>query len=75
MNPPELIIYLLTFVFWMICVVGGVGLSILGFFLSLMRGSFGQEEQNAKDMELLRSKKKSITNSYNNKLFIQLPYV
>ena len=59
MSAPELVIYLLTLVFWIICVVGGAGLSILGFFLSLMRGSLGQEEQSAKEMELLRSKKKS----------------
>merc|ERR1719206_942185 len=55
---PELVIYLLTLVFWIICLVGGAGLSILGFFLSLMRGSLGQEDQSAKEMELLRSKKK-----------------
>merc|ERR1719347_1983098 len=58
MSAPELVIYLLTVVFWIICLVGGAGLTILGFFLSLMRGSLGQEDQSAKEMELLRSKKK-----------------
>ena len=59
MSTPELVIYLLTLVFWIVCYVGGLVLSILGFFLTLMRGSLGQEDQAAKEMEMMRSKKKS----------------
>ena len=59
MSPPDLVIYLLTTAFWITCLFGSFILSILGFFLSLMRGSFGQEEKSAKELELLNSKKKS----------------
>ena len=60
MSQPELVLHLLSLVFWVVCVLGGIVLSILGFFLSLMRGSFGQEEQAATKAELmLASKKKS----------------
>ena len=57
MSPPELIIYMLTTSFWITCLFGSCILSILGFFLTLMRGSFGQEEKSAKEMELVNSKK------------------
>ena len=60
MSQPELVLHLLSLVFWVVCVIGGIVLSILGFFLSLMRGSFGQEEKAATKAELmLASKKKS----------------
>ena len=59
MSPPELVIYLLTTAFWITCLFGSCILSILGFFLTLMRGSFGQEEKSAKELELVNSKKKS----------------
>ena len=59
MSPPELIIYLLTTAFWITCFFGSCALSILGFLLTLMRGSFGQEEKSAKELELVNSKKKS----------------
>ena len=60
MSQPELVLHLLSLVFWVVCVLGGIVLSILGFFLSLMRGSFGQEEKAATKAELmLASKKKS----------------
>lgn len=57
MSPPELIIYMLTTSFWITCLFGSCILSILGFFLTLMRGSFGQEVKSAKEMELVNSKK------------------
>ena len=57
MSPPELIIYILTTSFWITCLFGSCILSILGFLLTLMRGSFGQEEKSAKEMELVNSKK------------------
>ena len=57
MSPPELIIYILTTSFWVTCLFGSCILSILGFLLTLMRGSFGQEEKSAKEMELVNSKK------------------
>ena len=59
MSPPELIIYLLTTGFWITCLMGSCVLYILGFMLTLMRGSFGKEEKSAKELELLNSKKKS----------------
>ena len=60
MSQPELVLHLLSLVFWVVCVLGGIVLSVLGFFLSLMRGSFGQEEKAATKAELmLASKKKS----------------
>ena len=59
MSPPELIVYLLTTAFWITCFFGSCALSILGFLLTLMRGSFGQEEKSAKELELVNSKKKS----------------
>ena len=60
MTGPELAVHILTSSFWILCQLLGVILSILGFFLALMRGSFGQEDQSAKDVEILKSKKKSM---------------
>ena len=57
MSPPELIIYILTTSFWITCLFGSCFLSILGFLLTLMRGSFGQEVKSSKELELLNSKK------------------
>ena len=57
MSPPELLIYILTTSFWITCLFGSCFLSILGFFLTLMRGSFGQGEKSGKEMELVNSKK------------------
>ena len=62
MSAGELVIYILTTKFWIVCWLGSCLLSILGFVLTLMRGSFGQEEKSAKDLELLNSKKKSKLN-------------
>ena len=59
MPPPELLIYILTNMFWMVCMVGLMVLSVLSFLLTLMRGSFGQEEKSGKDLELIKSKGKS----------------
>ena len=60
MSPPELVIYILTTSFWITCLFGSCFLSILGFFLTLMRGSFGQEEKSAKEMQLVNPKKSKI---------------
>ena len=57
MSPPELVIYILATSFWITCLFGSFFLSILGFFLTLMRGSFGQGEKSGKEMELVNSKK------------------
>ena len=62
MSAGELVIYILTTKFWIVCWLGSCLLSILGFVLTLMRGSFGQEEKSAKELELLNSKKKSKLN-------------
>ena len=59
MSGPELVIYLLTTAFWITCLFGSCVLYVLGFLLTLMRGSFGKEEKSAKELELLNSKKKS----------------
>ena len=60
MSHPELAIHLLSMVFWVFCLVAGLLLSVLSFLLSLMRGSFGQEEQAVTKAELmLAAKKKS----------------
>jgi len=37
----------------------GIILSILSFFLRLMRGQLGKEEKTAKELEILRVSKKS----------------
>jgi hypothetical protein len=60
MSQPELVLHLLGLAFCLVCSIGGVFLSIIGFFLSLMRGSFGKEVQAATKAELmLAAKKKS----------------
>ena len=59
MAPPDLLVYILTNVFWLLCMAGLMVLSILSFLLTLMRGSLGQEEKSAKDLELIKSKGKS----------------
>ena len=59
MAPPELVIYILTNMFWLVCMLGLIALSVLSFLLTLMRGSLGQEEKSAKELELLKSKGRS----------------
>ena len=59
MPPPELLIYILTNMFWLVCMLGLMALSVLSFLLTLMRGSLGQEEKSAKELELLKSKGRS----------------
>ena len=60
MSHPELALHILSLVFWVVCVIGGIFLTIIGFFLSLMRGSFGKEEAVVNKAEMmLASKKKS----------------
>ena len=59
MAPPELVVYILTNLFWTVCMAGLMVLSVLSFLLTLMRGSFGQEEKSGKDLELIKSKGKS----------------
>ena len=59
MSPPELLVYILTNLFWTVCMAGLMVLSVLSFLLTLMRGSFGQEEKSGKDLELIKSKGKS----------------
>ena len=58
MTQPEVFLYLLSLLFWLLCCVAGVLLSILGFFLSLMRGSFGKEEKAVTKAELMLAAKK-----------------
>ena len=59
MAPPELLVYILTNMFWLLCMLGLSLLSVLSFLLTLMRGSLGQEEKSAKELELLKSKGRS----------------
>ena len=59
MSPPELLVYILTNLFWLACMLGLLLLSVISFLLSLMRGSIGQEEKSARELELLKSKGRS----------------
>jgi hypothetical protein len=59
MGPGELAVHLAGLVIWMVSLLLGAGLSLLLFLLRLMRGQLGKEEVTNKEMEVLRSKKKS----------------
>ena len=57
--PAELAIHLAGLLIWLGSLLLTAGLSILLFLLRLMRGQLGKEEVTNKEMEVLRSKKKS----------------
>jgi hypothetical protein len=59
MGPGELAVHLAGLLIWMVSLLLGAGLSLLLFLLRLMRGQLGKEEVTNKEMEVLRSKKKS----------------
>jgi hypothetical protein len=59
MGPGELAVHLADLLIWVVSLLLGAGLSLLLFLLRLMRGQLGKEEVTNKEMEVLRSKKKS----------------
>jgi len=59
MGPGELAVHLAGLLIWVVSLLLGAGLSLLLFLLRLMRGQLGKEEVTNKEMEVLRSKKKS----------------
>ena len=58
--PGELVVHLAGVLIWVVSLLLAAGLSVLLFLLRLMRGQLGKEEVTNKEMEVLRSKKKSM---------------
>jgi len=59
MSGGELAIFISGSFLSLILFLVGIILSILSFFLRLMRGQLGKEEKTAKELEILRVSKKS----------------
>ena len=59
MSVGELMVYLPSLVLSSVLAILGVFITGLAFLLSLMRGQIGVQEKANKDMEMLKSKKKS----------------
>jgi hypothetical protein len=59
LSPGELAIHLSGLLLWLISLLLAAGLAVLLFLLRLMRGQLGREEATNKEVEVLRSKKKS----------------
>ena len=59
LGPGELVVHLAGLLIWLVSLLLSAGLSVLFFLLRLMRGQLGKEEADNKEMEVLRSKKKS----------------
>ena len=59
MSVGELMVYLPSLVLSSVLAVLGVFITGLAFLLSLMRGQIGTQEKANKEMEMLKSKKKS----------------
>jgi hypothetical protein len=57
--PGELVVELIGLLIWLVSLLLTASLAILLFLLRLMRGQLGKEEVANKEMEVLRSKKKS----------------